>query len=529
MIKFPLAVVMTAVDKWTASLTKMTAGVSAAFKPITDAGKSIGEWGKANGFARVTEALGGVQSAVWNTVKAFSIGFLAIGGALADVGYALFHIVEGTVAAGDAALKNSQKAGMALGTFQELAYAAKLAGIEQGDFANVMSKFSRNVGLVALGNHKAAEGFRRLGINVFDAHHKLRPVEELLGVVADRLPLLADQGKRNAISAMLFGKGFASLSHFLHEGSEGMREAADEARRLGIVFSPAQAAAAVHFERRLIALKSAFAGVRNVIGLALMPAFERLIEVIMELVERYRPQIEAWAKRFAEKLPERLAKLGHWVQDLTDHLLPLVEAFIKVIDWIGPTNAILLALGATILVTVVPAVISLVASLYTLSAALAATPVGWIILGIAAAIALTVGGLVKMYFEIKWVMAQWAALAGWVERHWAVLDTFFTVLWDGIKAKFTDAYDWIAAKVTAIVDLIPEWLRESGSFAVKAALTPAASSARIIGAAVGAASGGQSSVKVEFANVPRGTRVTEMRSDGPELDLSMGYSMVGGN
>ena len=36
-------------------------------------------------------------------------------------------------------------------------------------------------------------------------------------------------------------------------------------------------------------------------------------------------------------------------------------------------------------------------------------------------------------------------------------------------------------------------------------------------------------VRVEFANAPRGLRVTETRADGPELDLSLGYSMLGGS
>lgn len=530
MIKFPLQVVLTAVDQFTGPLTRMTKKVNEAFRPLTEIGAGVKSWADKAGLGRVTEALGGVRSSVWGVAKAFGAAFLEISAVVGGVALTLWKVVDGTAEAGFAALRSAQKIGIGVEKYQELAFAARAVRLEQSEFDRALFKFTRTMGQAAHGNFAAAQAFHLLGVNIFDAHHKLRPADELLGEVADHLQRLGDEGVRNDDIFRLFGRGGANLAPFLKLGSKGLAEMAAEARELGGVLSDEDTKAARTFADAWHDVHEALTGVRNVIGVALFPAFTELADKIKTFVVAHRAEIAAWAKRFAAGLPERLEKLGKLFEDLVRGLTPLVKILGDLVEWLGPTETLLLAVGAAVAFTVLPAVASLIASFYTLSAAIVGTPFGWVLLA-AAAITLALAAVVA---EVIYLYAHWKEVTTYLSIAWDVavlqLKSAGAAIYDAVIDPFVRAFAWIKAQFAAVSDAMPQWLKDAIGFTARVALAPVLAPIQLGNAAVGAVEqhfSGQSSVKVEFANAPQGMRVTEARSDGPDLDLSLGYSMLG--
>lgn len=215
------------------------------------------------------------------------------------------------------------------------------------------------------------------------------------------------------------------------------------------------------------------------------------------------------------------------------------------------------------------------AAVRVLSVALMANPIAIAVMGIASAAALIYLNWepLKGFFLRLWdrVREPFFRFLGWVKtafltftplgriiKHWEPIKAFFTSLWDGVTGVFRTAWDYIkpivdkiiwagekaagAARAVqetlgkgvlgarveggAITQLTRRVMRErSGeSSNIFSATSPRALLAGAGGHAQGAA-GGETTVKVEFANAPRGTRVAQ-ESRGATVDLSVGYQMA---
>jgi phage-related tail protein len=534
-ITFPLSVVISATDRWTAPLAKMQASVKKTFAPLREVGTKLGALSEASGLNKVVEGFQGVARAGSELVHSLASGFLKVGAILAGVGFALYEVVGGTARAGVNAVRAAGRIGLTVEKYQELAYAARAAGLETEDFDASMAKFSRTIGQVALRNKAANEGFRRLGINVFDADHRLRPIDELLGEVADRLNQLDDPLKRAAISSLLFGRQGSRLTEFLKGGAAGFAKMGAEAHELGVVLSKEDAEASKEFVHSWHQVEEALTGARNVIGVALLPAFQELAVKLRDFLVGHRAELSEWARKFARDLPAAVDKLVRVMGELLDALEPLVKAFAWLVDTVGPVPVLLGAIGTVLAVTVVPAVLSSVAALYTLSAALVGTPAGWVVLAITAVV-LAIGLLIVdvlllasqwkfiwqamriefdvFKFYLKGAVWQLLAPVRWIEDEWSKLPGFFSNLWAEIK------------------DAIPGWAFAPLKLAGEVAVGPARLTDSLVRRAQGGATvtpvPGSTHVKVEFQNLPKGARVSEAGNQGVDLDLSLGYSNLDG-
>jgi hypothetical protein len=138
---------------------------------------------------------------------------------------------------------------------------------------------------------------------------------------------------------------------------------------------------------------------------------------------------------------------------------------------------------------------------------------------------------------ITLVIAGIAALAASVYliyKYWGPIKGFFLKLWDGIVS----AFKWAWEKIKPIVDGIMKVMEFSPvGLAIKAAKGAAGElfgegDQPTVGAA-GAAppapgSSGEAKVTVDFANAPRGTRVTTDPQSTADVDYNLGFSMAPG-
>lgn len=149
--------------------------------------------------------------------------------------------------------KMSQRVGVSVEALSELSYAGKLADVSTEQLGEGLKKLGVNLQAAAGGSKEYREAFSRVGIVTADLAN-LR-ADEALARIADAFSKAADGSGKTALAVQLFGKSGSDLIPLLNQGAAGLKNAADEARRLGLVISTDSARAAETFNDNLTRLK----------------------------------------------------------------------------------------------------------------------------------------------------------------------------------------------------------------------------------------------------------------------------------
>jgi hypothetical protein len=125
---------------------------------------------------------------------------------------------------------------------------------------------------------EGSDGFKRLGLDP----KQFTSTEQALKAVADRFAATADGAGKTAVAMDLFGRSGAQLIPLLNQGSAGLREMGDEARRFGIVISSDAAKAAEVFNDNLTRLGAAARGVGVSLANELLPTLTAYTEEMLD-------------------------------------------------------------------------------------------------------------------------------------------------------------------------------------------------------------------------------------------------------
>lgn len=531
-VRFPLEVVLSAIDRVTAPVVKVQKKIDRVFAPVKRVQNALQGLYAASGIDKLAGGFSRLGSGVANVASEATAFVAKIGGLAAAAGGAVYAAVLGFAKSGESIATSADRIGIGIEAYQELRFAADQSNVSTEDLDIGLLQLQKRLGLVAQGNKGAAIGFERLGIKVYDAGGKLRDASELFPEIADRMNRVEAPAKRVALATQIFGKSGANLIPMLREGSSGLDAMRVEARRLGIVMSGEAARSGDAFLDSQNRLFAALTGVRNLIGSALLPVFSDLIAKVTEFVVVNRPAIQAFAKEFAAQLPARLMQLRDLFVELREKLAPLIAVGAFVVDHFGAVNTILTILAVVIGAKLIVAIFALIPAIYALGVAILTTPVGWILLAIAAIVAAGVflwthweaigGFFVKLWGWIRdafvagvtwvwenarWLLGPvglivehwdtiraffgrmwdgvktifsgaWSFLQGWwklfiapvamIIEKWGVIREFFTGLWDGVKAQFQGVLSFIMEKVVGLVDVLPDWLKSTLGLNVQA-------------------------------------------------------------
>jgi len=157
----------------------------------------------------------------------------SVAGIAASVGIAA--VVKQSAQAGDEIAKSSKRIGVSAERFQELAYAASLAGVKQEEFATSMQKMMQRLGAVG----KESEGIRntlaKLGLKLEDLR-RMKP-DQAFTLLLDRIGKIKDPTMQAAAAVALFEEAGLKLIPLAKAGTSGLRAMAEEARRYGLVLS----------------------------------------------------------------------------------------------------------------------------------------------------------------------------------------------------------------------------------------------------------------------------------------------------
>lgn len=507
--RFPIEVVISGVDRVTAPLRRINERINRAFSPLRRLSKSLGALSKEAGIPRLASAMGNLYDKTAGVVDQMRRLAIRVAAAAGLAGGGIFKITQATAGLGDEVAKTAERLGVGVEWLQEMRYAADSAGVSSSTFDMAIQRAGRRIGeFAATGKSEAASAIQALGLQVLDANGKLRSMEELLPEIADKLARIRSPMVRNALAMRFFDSEGVKLVQMFRDGSRGMDALRARARELGLVLGKDSVRDTEDYVTALADTKAALTGVRNIIGVELMPVVRDLALRLTAFLTENREAITAWAQRFAEAIPT-FDQMRTFVADLFERLRPIANAFQWVADKIGVANTALLVIGAYIGGPLIASLIALSGAFAKLGIAMMTTPIGWTVAAIAGLIAV---GVVLV-------------------KNWDKISEWWSGVWDGITERVQRAIGWIRDKVGSLRRVLPTWLGGTDA----SAESPVAGDSLLLqpervleeGAAAAPARS-EAHVVVDFRNLPQGTRVESDRRSTADLDLAMGYSLLPG-
>lgn len=569
--QFSVEIVLRAIDRATAPIAKVQAQINRSLKPMRDVVAQTKKLSDAAGLPKLSSAVGDAVNGVGDFIDKLDHAILKLGIFGGGVALAAYEISKAFGDKSEDILKTSKKLGLSTEQLQLWRYAASESGVEAQTFTQGLVQIQKTIGGANRGLVEPLQAIYQLGPAALDANGRVKKLGDLLPVIADKFESIRDPARRVDLAFRLFGRSGADLLPVFEGGSKGFAELSQEARELGIVLSDTALKHGAQVNKALGHIRKAVEGVKDSIADALSPEIVRASKEIVSWINDNKPLILELAGEFRDALPGALR--------VTVAALRIVISVLKFFgglwNWfsnlIGPTPAAIAAISTVLLYTLVPSLAAAVGGLLVLSEVLVATPAGWVILAITA----IVGALIGLVVAIGLVVHNWDSISGWfvsiwkrvsfaianvvgfwkvvlgsawdfikswalkiggwvvdkIISAWSVLKGFFADLWAGIKDSFMSVFGWIVKVLLApleFVNSVVKSVSDTPKVAIAAGgdMAPAVSPQRLAAIAGGNRNQATATVKVDFANMPKGTRVLPKSADGVDLDLSLGYSMA---
>lgn len=231
------------------------------------------------------------------------------------------HAIKKSVLAADDMGKMAEKVGIPVEKFSELAYAAKLADVPIDTLKSSLIFLSKQMAEAA-GNpaSKAARAFEAIGLSAIDARTKgLKPLDQMFTELVGKLGSFTEGAGTNALAVRFLGRAGAELAPLFRDGAEGIRAAAEEARKFGIVITQDMANSSKNFKDNMERLGAILDGMILQISGPLATALEQLSNQLvdaakdgnlMEKTGRFIGEAMIWAAAQVEKFSASLSALS---------------------------------------------------------------------------------------------------------------------------------------------------------------------------------------------------------------------------
>lgn len=214
--------------------------------------------------------------------------------------------------------KASQETGIAAEKLSALAYAADLSDVSFETMVQGLGRMSKSMAGLTSESKEQQSVFGRLGVNVREAGGQLRPMEQVLGDIAEKFKNSKDGAGKMAASMEIFGKAAGpGLIPWLNQGRAGIHDLMLEAERFGVVISTDTARRAEEFNDNMKRLTSISQGLANELMADLLPA---LVQLSGDFVN---------AKRDSTGAHEAIGKVAFAIKSMLGSLLLAGPAFDK--------------------------------------------------------------------------------------------------------------------------------------------------------------------------------------------------------
>lgn len=257
-------------------------------------------------------------------------GLAAVAAAIVKVEKALISMTKESAAYADNILTMSQTTGQSTEQLQEFAYATELIDVSMDTLQGSLTKLTNNMQDTANGTGNAKASFEALGISVTNADGSMRSANDVFYETIDALGGVKNETERDAMAMDIFGRSAQDLNPLIVQGSDTLREYAQEAHDMGYVLDNEALAALGGVDDGFQRLQKTQEAVKNQIAAEFAPYLTEALEDIRELIQKVgKALVESGAvDAFGSILTsatELLAPLG----DLVVAVLPALEVALK--------------------------------------------------------------------------------------------------------------------------------------------------------------------------------------------------------
>jgi len=276
--------------------------------------------------------LGGVLKGIG---VAMGAALAAIGTAAVGAGKALVDMSVNSAAYADEILTASTVTGMSTDSLQAYKYAAELVDVSLDTLTGSMARNVRSMSSARKGTGEVADAYRRLGVSVIDMSGNLRDSETVYWETIDALGKVSNETERDALAMQIFGKSAQELNPLIAQGSAGIAELTEEAKRMGAVMSEDSLNALGKFDDSIQRLKAGGEAAKNMLGTVLLPQLQILADDGVALLGEFTRGLSE-ANGDWTKISEVIGNtVGSLVNMLMENLPKLIQVGLDIVTSIG--------------------------------------------------------------------------------------------------------------------------------------------------------------------------------------------------
>lgn len=239
----------------------------------------------------------------------------------------------------------AKKTGMNTDALQELHYAAAQTATDASELDQGLIHLQRSAFEAATQGGEAGAAFKRLGIEVLGANGKVRPTNELLGMVADKFAVLPDGVEKTALSMALLSRSGAALVPMLSKGSAGLAQFGVDARRTGGVMSEGLIKAGEDLDTVITNLKFTFRGLTYAILGPFVHAVTEGVKAVASWLAVHRQIISLRIQEVVSVIAGAFQLAARGAQALGGWLLPIGAILLGLLSPISLVTGALLLLA----------------------------------------------------------------------------------------------------------------------------------------------------------------------------------------
>jgi hypothetical protein len=189
---------------------------------------------------------------------------------------AVVAAVKDVTAAMDEIGKKADAIGIGTDALQELRAAAVSAGVSQGGLDRALEQLSKRLGEAEQGTGTAVKALESMGLTAQELTGI--PLDDALGVIADRFAKLEDATDKTAAATQLFGREGVAMVNVLKGGASELEKSRQRFRDLGVVIDEELIRSAEEMQDR-------FDAATTVIGAQFSTVLGRLAPLLVKAAE----------------------------------------------------------------------------------------------------------------------------------------------------------------------------------------------------------------------------------------------------
>ena len=279
-----------------------------------------------------------------DSTKTFSSGTVAAMGAAAGAVLGLVtmeqRLMDLTRNAAEKAKETENQSlitGMSPEEIQQLEYASSIIGVSTDKISDAQKTIITNMQAAKDGGEEYIKMFSDLGINITDTSGQLRDSNDVFYEVIDALSEMQNKTERDAAAMAIMGESARDLNPIISQGSDILKQYAQDAKDTSYVLSTEQVAALADVDEKHHELQLRQEAVRKQLASEFAPTAEKVYDKFGELVtDAGEALIDSGIADSLGSILESSIDLLEPVGKLATEILPVLGAVLKPIaGWIS--------------------------------------------------------------------------------------------------------------------------------------------------------------------------------------------------